>query len=236
MILIKLNKNLIPILLSTLCLFSCFILSCISRTEQTTYNTNITSLKEEDFSIAAIIKDLDNAILSTEQLGNFKWKDMQEIGYWEIQQGGAACLTYKRIYMKNEAGGLYYEKDAKWISLDSILPASDQIKPLKIALQNCLNIATQIRANEVSNNKDELNRQFTSSLNTATYLCNNLYRTSNSQFQEIKLAMLEASKTTQDKYLQTFIRQSDSFVRLIKETETFLNSANQIWSKINPTE
>jgi hypothetical protein len=173
----------------------------------------------------ALLQNIEQAAALAQDLAGFTWQDMEGLGYWEMQETGQACLTYRRIYSENESPGLY-SGTIKWIPIYDILPAREQVKPLIQAISACRAAAADLNSMQVADGENTvLLEGLDSILKTAVYLAETLSRTGSGQFNEIKLTLLESSEKTRDRYLGKFSSQSDRYTQLLQNLIANLTAA-----------
>jgi len=188
---------------------------------------------EDDYSqLSGYLNDIESAY---NKLDEFKWQGLDDLGFWEIQQAGAACQCYDRIYSKDESVEVF-SADAKWISVNTMIPSSERIKPISISLNSCRKTAEKMQPVAFYNKQVEagilddddnikewlvLCKSLDSSLKSAIYQASTIDKTSN--FNSIFEAFGQASDTTRSQYLDKFTGQSEQYSRLLK---VFIDSLN----------
>jgi hypothetical protein len=200
----------------------------------------------EDYDrLAKSLKETDAAYAA---LAAFKWQGLDSLGFWEVQTRGAACLTYDRIYEKNEPSGLF-STDAKWIALNTMIPSPERVKTISISLNACNNTAAKInprtyysQLNLSGADDDQKNKQdwlalckgLDSSLKSALYMAATMDKTSN--FADVTASFKTASNGTRDKYFSKFQDQSKQFSTLLAVLIAKLTAAEAAAAKLASTD
>jgi hypothetical protein len=186
-------------------------------------------------------KDLKDTLSAYSALEGFKWQEMENLGFWEVQTAGVACQTYDRIYQKDEPAGVF-ASGAKWIALNTMIPSPERVKTIGLSLSRCREAAARINppafysnlsAVDDTRNREEwlgLCRGLDSSLKSAQYLAATLEKTSN--FATVNESFKQASTSTRDRYLGKFQEQSKQFGSLLSVLVSRLGRAEASAAKL----
>ena len=182
----------------------------------------------------AILLNLEGAKSSSVELRDFSWRGLDELGYWEVKEGGQACLTFDRIYHQEERPDLFTE-DALWIPITSILPATEQVEPLLRALDGCLqNFQKMSTQSTTVLEGRQPQKQLDAILKTTLYLAENLNITRKSQYVEIKASFNLASEKTRGLYLENFNQQYSSYLEILSIVLSCLQQAQRDLYTLTP--
>lgn len=204
---------------------------------QTTKNLISPAYDEINSKFREVKQKLQDVTTAYIDLEKFNWTGLDDVGYWEIQEAGACCLTHRQVYQKNEISKLF--GPSKWISLNSTLPSKENTKSLGITIKNSSEffrtISEALLKALQNESKDSLNisvsewykqrNQLSSTLKSVGYQAANFDMVYKSQFDDIRAAFGEASSSTKDRYSNGFNNQSATYIHLLEKIILTLDKA-----------
>jgi hypothetical protein len=185
-------------------------------------------------SLQSLSDYLIKADSACDDLENFTWQGIDNMGYWEIQEAGYCCQD-PILCDKNDRTDIYSEKSV-WVPIITWLPNRERMVPVRKLIDSSRATLNDIKSGSAVNSTPEAQHDLflnlDSSLKSAIYMASTIDKTSN--FNEIIKLLEESDSATQQRYRDKFIEQSEKYSLILNTLTVNLEQSSTIILNIMP--